>query len=151
MSHPYSLLMITSRDDLMLFTVTSDSTLRLFLPVLDQPHYLQLHAALDLFSTLPLSASSSSLNPFSASVFRLDRKLVKDTFTHISKQENMDKDNASHRRMYEINENGWDLFLRVLEDGTLMVGAVAVSMSLCSQRTQPDHFLRTLIADLLLS
>ena len=47
-----------SRDDLILYTITSDATLRIFLPVLDAPQRLQLHASLDVFTTLPFSLAS---------------------------------------------------------------------------------------------
>ena len=109
----------------MLYTITSDSTLRIFLPVLDQPHHLQLHGSLDLFSALP--SSVPSLGPTSSNIFTLDRKLIQDVFAHVLEQGGTDDEDARRRRIREIKEEGWDLFLRILEDGALVVSAVAVS------------------------
>ncbi|KAJ6509386.1 RAVE protein 1 C terminal-domain-containing protein, partial [Mycena vitilis] len=112
----------SSRDDLILYTITSDSTLRIFLPVLDSPQYLQLHASLDLFSSIPFTiASKLSTN---SNVFWLDREIVGDCISATLKNET-DSDHARSRRLQEIKDEGWDLFLRVLEDGSAVVTAVA--------------------------
>lgn len=113
------------RNDLILYTITNDSTLRIFLPVLDSPQHLQLHASLDLFSSLPFSIASNYTN---SSVFWLDREIIGNVLTHISKQR-PDQDDARSRRIKEIQDEGWDLFLRVLGDGSIVVTAVAVSTS----------------------
>jgi hypothetical protein len=113
---------------MMLYTTTSDSTLRVFLPVLDQPQHLQLHGSLDLFSALPTSITTrTTFGPTSSSVFRLNRELMKEVFGHILSQKATEEEDARRRRVREIYEEGWDLFLRVLEDGALVVSAVAVS------------------------
>ncbi|KAJ7099614.1 RAVE protein 1 C terminal-domain-containing protein [Mycena crocata] len=112
----------SSRDDLILYTITSDSTLRIFLPVLDSPQYLQLHASLDLFSSIPFSISSQlSTN---SSVFWLDREIVGDSISAALKNET-ESEHARTRRLQEIKDEGWDLFLRVGEDGSAVVTAVA--------------------------
>lgn len=36
-------------------------------------------------------------------------------------------DDTRHRRVREIRDEGWDLFLRVLNDGSIVLQAVAVS------------------------
>ncbi|KAF7339771.1 WD repeat protein [Mycena venus] len=113
----------SSRDDLILYTITSDSTLRIFLPVLDSPQYLQLHASLDLFSSIPFSISSK-LSTASSSVFWLDREIVGDCISATLKNET-DSEHARFRRLQEIKDEGWDLFLRVIEDGSALVTAVA--------------------------
>ncbi|KAJ6574959.1 WD repeat-containing protein [Mycena capillaripes] len=112
----------SSRDDLILYTITSDSTLRIFLPVLDSPQYLQLHASLDLFSSIPFTVSSTLST--SSSVFWLDREIVGDCISATLKNET-DSEHARFRRLQEIKDEGWDLFLRVLEDGSAVVTAVA--------------------------
>ncbi|KAJ6604501.1 RAVE protein 1 C terminal-domain-containing protein [Mycena vulgaris] len=112
----------SSRDDLILYTITSDSTLRIFLPVLDSPQYLQLHASLDLFSSIPFSISSK-LSTHSA-VFWLDREIIGDSIFATLKRET-ESELARTRRLQEIKDEGWDLFLRVLEDGSAVVTAVA--------------------------
>ncbi|KAJ7487439.1 RAVE protein 1 C terminal-domain-containing protein [Mycena galericulata] len=112
----------SSRDDLILYTITSDATLRIFLPVLDSPQYLQLHTSLDLFSSIPFIVSSNlSTN---SSVFWWDREIIGDSISAILKNE-PDLDNARIRRLQEIKDEGWDLFLRVLDDGSAVVTAVA--------------------------
>lgn len=41
-----------------------------------------------------------------------------------------DTDDVRRRRVKEIKDEGWDLFLRVLADGSLVVTAVAVSYTI---------------------
>ncbi|KAJ7092570.1 WD repeat-containing protein [Mycena epipterygia] len=112
----------SSRDDLILYTITSDSTLRIFLPVLDSPQYLQLHASLDLFSSIPFIVSSQLST--TSSVFWLDREIIGDSISAALKNET-ESEHAPTRRLQEIKDEGWDLFLRVLEDGSVVVTAVA--------------------------
>ncbi|KAJ7042393.1 RAVE protein 1 C terminal-domain-containing protein [Mycena alexandri] len=112
----------SSRDDLILYTITSDATLRIFLPVLDSPQYLQLHASLDLFSSIPFIVSSKLSTD--SSVFWLDREVVSDCISATLKNET-DREHARFRRLQEIKDEGWDLFLRVLDDGSAVVTAVA--------------------------
>ncbi|KAJ7492768.1 RAVE protein 1 C terminal-domain-containing protein [Mycena latifolia] len=112
----------SSRDDLILYTITSDSTLRIFLPVLDSPQYLQLHASLDLFSSIPFSISSKLSS--NSTVFWLDREIIGASISATLKNES-ELDHARIRRLQEIKDEGWDLFLRVLEDGSAVVTAVA--------------------------
>lgn len=116
---------VLQRGDLLLYTITSDSTLRIFLPVLDSPRRLQLHASLDLFSSLPFSMASK-LPKSHSSVFWLDREVIGDVLTTILKDQSNPEDGRI-RRLREIKEDGWDLFLRVLDDGSIVVTAVAVS------------------------
>jgi hypothetical protein len=116
---------VLKSDDLILYSVTSDATLRIFLPVLDSPQYLQLHASLDLFSSIPfIIASKLSTN---SAVFWLDREIIGNSIAAALKNET-DSDHARIRRLQEIKDEGWDLFLRVLEDGSAVVTAVAVRL-----------------------
>ncbi|CDO73196.1 hypothetical protein BN946_scf185007.g251 [Trametes cinnabarina] len=112
----------SSRDDPILYTITTDATLRIFMPVLDAPQYLQLHSALDTSSSLPFSVASREVN---SSVFRLDREVMNAAFKIILGQSQNAEDDARRRRIREIVEEGWDIFLRVLGDGSLVVQAVA--------------------------
>jgi len=118
--------MLTSstRDDFILYSVTSDATLRIFFPVLDAPDYLQLHASLDLYASLPFSFVNQ-LNSTNSSVFWLDRRTVEQVVTNILSDPTQ-VDEACNRRIKEIKDDGWDLFLRVLGDGSLVITAVAV-------------------------
>ncbi|KAG5715648.1 Regulator of V-ATPase in vacuolar membrane protein 1 [Termitomyces sp. T112] len=113
-----------SRDDLILYTVTDDATIRIFLPVLDSPQQLQLHASLDIFSSLPFSAASHHLNQTASTAFWLDREVVENALNETLKKW-PDQDNARLRRIKDIKDERWDLFLRVLGDGSVVVSAVA--------------------------
>ncbi|RDX52017.1 hypothetical protein OH76DRAFT_1400924 [Lentinus brumalis] len=112
----------SSRDDPILYTITSDATLRIFMPVLDAPQYLQLHTALDAFSALPLSMASTLSH---SSVFWLDREVMCAALKLLLADTQQGEEDARRRRVREIAEEGWDLFLRVLSDGSLVVQAVA--------------------------
>ncbi|KAK2461643.1 hypothetical protein APHAL10511_006106 [Amanita phalloides] len=111
----------SSRDDLILYTITSDATLRIFMPVLDLPMHLQLHASLDIFSCLP---PSKHANPSSSAIFWFDRETITQALNHALMKSPPD-DNARSRRLKDILDQGWDLFLRTLADGSVIVTAVA--------------------------
>lgn len=113
-----------SSDDLILYTITSDSTLRIYFPVLDSPQYLQLHAAIDLYSSTSPSLATASVRTSSA-VFWLDRQVISQTLEKLLNQDS-DPDDVKTRTLRDIQEEGWDLFLRVIEDGSLVLTAVAV-------------------------
>lgn len=114
------------RDDLILYTITSDATLRIYLPILDTPQHVQLHASLDLFQAVPLSEASQQA---SSKVFWLDRGVVCGGLTAVLGDKTVHSEDGRHRRVQEILEEGWDLFLRILADGSLVLQAVAVSSS----------------------
>jgi hypothetical protein len=109
---------------LILYSVTLDSVLRIFIPILDSPEYLQLHASLDLFSALPFHVALTHAESHS-SIFWLDRQTVGVVLDHILGESR----EAENRRIKEIKDEGWDLFLRVLGDGSIVVTAVAVCCS----------------------
>ncbi|CAL1695568.1 unnamed protein product [Somion occarium] len=112
----------SSREASILYTVTADATLRVFLPVLDAPQQLQLHASLDIFSALPFSIAAKSPN---SSIYWLDRAVMSNALTAVLDQPGADKEEAGRRRIQEVRDEGWDLFLRVLSDGSLVLQAVA--------------------------
>jgi hypothetical protein len=115
------------RNDLILYTVTSDSTLRIFLTVLDAPQHLQLHATLDLFSSFTFPVASKYAQLPKSTVFWLDRDLIGSSLSVCSRNNTGGKDSRT-RRIKEVDEAGWDIFLRVLGDGSVVITAVAVSM-----------------------
>ncbi|KAJ7630787.1 RAVE protein 1 C terminal-domain-containing protein [Roridomyces roridus] len=127
----------SSRDDLILYTITSDATLRIFLPVLDSPQHLQLHTSLDLFSSIPFIVSSRlSTN---SSVFWWDREIIGDSISAILKNE-PDLDDARLRRLKEIRDEGWDLFIRVLDDGSAYRRPPTLLRQFTLQKTLPSTF-----------
>lgn len=58
-------------------------------------------------------------------MFWLDREIISDALANILANQT-EQDDARSRRIREIKEEGWDLFLRVLGDGSVVVTAVAV-------------------------
>lgn len=118
---------IIVRDDLILYTITSDATLRVFLPVIDAPQQMQLHASLDVFSAVPFSLINEAT---SSRVFWLDREVMSDALTQTVKSFVEQQEDGRSRRVREIQEESWDLFLRVFTDGSLVVQALAVCIVL---------------------
>ena len=112
------------RDGLVLYTITSDATLRIFTPVLDSPQHMQLHATLDL-SSAPKLLLRSTDHPVS-SVFYLDREIVARALTSVL-SDTSDKDDAKIRRVQDIRDAGWDMFMQALPDASLSIRAVAAS------------------------
>ncbi|OCB85636.1 hypothetical protein A7U60_g7286 [Sanghuangporus baumii] len=113
----------SSRDDLILYTVTTDATLRIFLPVLDTPHFLQLHASLDVFSD---ATDRIEYNDNESNIFWLHKDTLANSFKailHGNHGKNIDE--TSFRRLKEMNTEGWDFFVRVFPDNSLVVRAVA--------------------------
>lgn len=123
---------------MVLYTITSDSTLRVFLPLLDTPQRLQLHASLDLFSSLPFEVAvtyfsgAQSTSPASK-IYPLDRQLVHDALQGTLDRQKLDE--AVQVKLKEVQSEGWDLFLRVLSDGSLVLSAISVGFSYYSSST----------------
>lgn len=104
------------------------------MPVLDSDQHLQLHGAIDMpFNPAPKGKgkASSTSNPPS-SVFWLDRKVVGDAMKKVlQEKEKLEggEEDALRRRAKDILDEGWDLFVRVVADGSVLVTAVAVRYS----------------------
>jgi hypothetical protein len=118
----------TYSDDLILYTITADSVVRIFFPVLDSPQHLQLHASIDLRSSISYPVANPKDN-LTSTVFWMDRQVINHSLQQILAQK-LAEDNASLRRLQDVKDEGWDLFLRVVSDGTVVISAVAVSSSL---------------------
>ncbi|KLO15044.1 hypothetical protein SCHPADRAFT_871712 [Schizopora paradoxa] len=115
----------SSRDDLVLFTITIDSTLRIFLPVLDTPHFLQLHATLDHYSLMPGAPDDHQKNSTS-NIFWLHDDTLEGVFSAILESHASSSiEDTQLRRIKEMHDGGWDCFARVLNDGSVVVRAVA--------------------------
>ncbi|KIY70161.1 hypothetical protein CYLTODRAFT_348194 [Cylindrobasidium torrendii FP15055 ss-10] len=102
-----------SADNLVFITVTQDSTLRVFMPVLDNPEYLQLHASVDLHSIEQTSKISS--------IFYLGGQVLTSALSRMT----FETDDALTRRLQDVRDEGWELFLRILEDGSATLTAMA--------------------------
>jgi hypothetical protein len=68
---------------------------------------------------------ASELSKSHSSVFWLDREVIGDVLAAILRNHS-DSEEGRSRRLIELVEEGWDLFLRVLGDGSIVVTAVAV-------------------------
>lgn len=62
-----------------------------------------------------------------SSVFWIDRKILEEPVIRLLKQA-AGTDDARTRRIKEIKDENWDLFIRILADGSVVVTAVAVSL-----------------------
>ncbi|KAG8984923.1 regulator of (H+)-ATPase in vacuolar membrane, partial [Tulasnella sp. 427] len=118
-----------SEGDLTLYTVTEQDggTVRVYVPVLDVPNILQLHAVVDRYGFLPESSSQAD----GSRVFWLDQVTVKHVLGAALKEcENTkagNNDIAERRQplLQQMLDESWDLFARVLPDGSLVLRALA--------------------------
>jgi hypothetical protein len=97
------------------------------MPVLDSPQRLQLHSTLDanaLFHKGPSSDHNQSHG-----IFWIDKSLLLTSLKKWS-HSSSELDSAAQRRIQEIIDESWDLFLSVFMDGSFAITAVAVSLNL---------------------
>jgi hypothetical protein len=116
----------STSDSPVLYTVTCDATLRIFIPVLDSPQFLQLHATLDLSSSVPSLPPSRKRNNNSPDVFSLSREVLRGVLSTIL-ADSSDADDPKLRRLQEICDGEWDMFLQVFPDRSLTIRAVTAS------------------------
>jgi hypothetical protein len=112
--------------DAALFTITSDSTLRIFLPVVDSAHRLQLHLTIDPFTPLTVPTAPQLTTHPGSKVIWLDREVLGPAIKAVLAASATGSIEMS--RLWQVEEEDWDLFLRVLADGSLFLTAVAVSI-----------------------
>ncbi len=87
---------------------------------------MQLHATLDLSPSVPSSPPSRNIGNDSPNIFSLGREVLRGALTTVL----ADCPNANDtklRRLHEICDGGWDLFMQLYPDGSLTIRAVAVS------------------------
>ncbi|KAF8500659.1 WD repeat-containing protein [Hysterangium stoloniferum] len=121
-----------SRPDLTLYTLTSDSTIRIFHPVLDAPQRLQLHSALDPGSFLPSPLTSM---PPASFIFPIDRQILLQSIARLTADQQLPTNSTERsvfvnekdqlKKLEEIRDEEWDLFLRILKDGSIVVRGIA--------------------------
>jgi hypothetical protein len=114
-------------DGPVLYTVTCDASLRIFIPVFDSPQYMQLHATLDLFLPMPPSLQSPETGRLPSNVFHIDRELFRGVLTAVLTDAS-DADDGKLRRLQDIYDGGWDTFMQLRPDGSLTIQAVAASI-----------------------
>lgn len=117
--------MTEERGDLVLYTITTDDTLRIFLPVIDTPSFLQLHATLDQYSAA-LDPSDAQRTNWHSNIFWLHHDTLADSFMAILSDKGASSEDTQMRRIKEMNDGGWDCFARIFPDGSIVVRAVAV-------------------------
>lgn len=106
------------------------------MPVLDTPQHLQLHAAVDLFTAVLFSVASQVKT---SNVYWLDREVMSSAFRATQKLLPKPQDESRKRRIQEILDEGWDLFLRILSDGSLVIQVVAVRLPSILGIPSSDH------------
>src|ERR1700691_471621 len=87
---------------------------------------MQLHATLDLSSSTASKPPPRSADHPVSSVFYLNREIVTRVLTSVL-SDTSDKDDAKIRRVQDIKDAGWDMFMQALPDGSLSIRAVAAS------------------------
>ncbi|KIJ68609.1 hypothetical protein HYDPIDRAFT_24869 [Hydnomerulius pinastri MD-312] len=110
-------------DDPALFTITSDSALRIFLPVVDSPRRLQLHLTVDVFTSLSFKAAFKLAHPIKSKIIWLDRDIISPAVK--ARLASSPGSSIEVVRLREVEEEDWDLFMRVLGDGSILLSAVA--------------------------
>lgn len=88
---------------------------------------MQLHASLDVFSAVPMPMLNQSTE---SRIFWLDREVMSHALASVVKANSEKQEDGRSRRVREIQEENWDLFLRVFADGSLVVQAIAVCIPL---------------------
>ncbi|KAN0100493.1 RAVE protein 1 C terminal domain containing protein [Tylopilus felleus] len=106
-----------------LLSTTSDSVLRIFLPVVDSPQRLQLHLAVDLLSSPISPPASQPVQRTESEIIWLDKEVIGPVVKTILKTSQIKS--LEIKRLRDLEEEDWDLFLRVLADGSLLLSAVA--------------------------
>ncbi|GJJ09914.1 hypothetical protein Clacol_004138 [Clathrus columnatus] len=118
-----------SRPDLTLYTLTSDSVVRVFHPVLDAPQRLELHCTLDsrLFLPSPLASNIDG-----SLIFPLDRQVLLSSIATMTQNGDakevsyaFEKEAQPSKRLEIIKNEEWDLFLRILKDGSILIRGIA--------------------------
>ncbi|KAL4070811.1 RAVE protein 1 C terminal-domain-containing protein [Scleroderma citrinum] len=111
-------------DDPVLFTITSDSVLRIFFPVVDSPQHLQLHLAIDLFNSLPSFSTSDIRNYSSSRITCLDKEITGHIIKTVLTKSTSNSGEVEIQKLLEIDGEKLDLFIRVLSDGSIILSAV---------------------------
>ena len=120
----------------MLYTITDDDVLRVFLPVIDSPHLLQLHASFDLYSD-HIEDPNVLENEYSdqhSNIFWLHKDTIS-TYLDATLLSKDDVQEDGHtKRLVEMSEDGWDFFFRISSDNSLTMRALAVSFDVLEDR-----------------
>lgn len=136
--------------------MTSDATLRIFIPVLDAPQHLLLHASLDLFSaiavdSLTISTYSTELASVS-NIFWLDGDVLSKVFLRaLSKRQNSVESDTLFERIKQLEDEDWEFFVRVLKDGSVVMSVLSVRTEFVFCSSEKVTIYRVLIENLLLS
>ncbi|KAI6007216.1 RAVE protein 1 C terminal-domain-containing protein [Pisolithus albus] len=108
-----------------LATYVTNSVLRIFLPVVDSPHRLQLHLAIDPFASLT-SSNALGISSYSTSkIMWLDKDIVGPVIKTLLESSSVGSRDVETEKLREIDEEKLDLFIRVFGDGSLALSAVA--------------------------
>lgn len=119
--------------------MTPDSVVRVFVPVIDAPNHLQLHAAIDrrsFTSAVPQDtkeqhnsiSDKTSLCP----VFWIERSTLLSPSSHIKDEipepvSESEVETGRRRKLKDFEDEDWELFGFVTKQGSLVVRALTVS------------------------
>lgn len=87
---------------------------------------MQLHATLDLSPSVPSLPPSQKSGNLSSNVFYLDREIFRGVLMTVL-MDASDANDTKLRRLQDICDGGWDMFMQVLPDGSITIRAVAAS------------------------
>jgi hypothetical protein len=117
--------------------MTSDSVVRIFMPVIDAPTHLQLHASFDrrsftlgdpqLFSDEWDGEADHKAKPTITPIFWLDRAAFLSGDMHYDEPPgNLEIEESRRRKLNEFMNDDWELFAYIAKDGSLIVRALTV-------------------------
>lgn len=119
--------------------MTSDSVLRVFMPVIDAPTHLQLHAALDRWafaggeidSSPAVAGEKDAGSAFSkrranAPIFWLDRPAMLAGLPDSENDTVSEREQGRRRKLKEFVDEDWELFAFVSKYDSLTVRALSV-------------------------
>lgn len=119
-------------EELCLYTLTRNSVLRIFTPVIDAPSRLQLHGSLDRWAFLSggvdddddddddVPSESDTLMP----IFPLNRDVLCKSLPPDNAGSEVDQ--GRRRKLQELIEEDWELFAFIAKDGSLIVRVLTV-------------------------
>jgi len=112
--------------------MTSDNVTRIFMPVIDAPSHLQLHASVDRWSFQigdpePSRDEHDDEADIETPIFWLDRAAFLSGDVHHHEAHNSpDLEESRRRKLKEFADDDWELFAYITKNGSFVVRALTV-------------------------
>lgn len=116
------------RDDQILYSVTTDDTLRVYLSIPDASNYLTLYASWSIFSSEAMSFSEDFEVLGYSKIFWIDKYALPDDSTEILQTSRLAPYNKLHDENIEGRKVSPTYFVRILKDGFLVMNRIVVSI-----------------------